>query len=645
MKYGKIKNFQTGVAIPISGLKTDQSCGIGEFFDLIPFAQWAKKTGMNIIQVLPINDSGSGSSPYSALSAFAINPIYIQLDELEGASKFSNEIRAFRESQKSFERIPYYSVYEFKQSLFKKIFQKQSAETLKALTPWIKKNSWVKNYAIYLDLKEKNNGQAWSEWEEYSEISDKELAALWKKNRKNLLFNVWLQYEAEKQFLKVVEELNLIDIKLKGDIPILINEDSVDVWANPQYFDASSKAGAPPDMFSKTGQNWGFPCYNWDTLKADDFSWWKERMQQCSKFFHAIRIDHVLGFFRIWQIPKHQESGILGSFYPAKAFSNSTLSQKFSGEQIRQFITPSFSQQQLDEILSGFELNWDDVFQWDNGIFYLRDDIVSESHIQSFARHNEALEKKLLEIYWNRLLVENKGEYQPYWFWYDSPSFHRLDHNNQESFRGLVHELEQSQDTLWAQTGTELLEMLKNASDMLVCAEDLGAIPPCVPTVLKDLDILSLKIERWAREWESPNQDFIDPKNYNRNSVCSPSCHDTTTLRGWWDEKGEDVLSYGSLINWSELPDFLTIELAEEIIKRNLCANSLVCIFPLQDWLSLSYDIRTYGSDEERINIPGTVTDFNWNWKMRPKINDLAENAVLNQKIFSLIQERQNRSL
>ncbi len=647
MKYKKIEQPQTGVAIPISGLKSSTSCGIGEFNDLIPLAEWSASCGMDLIQILPINDSGLNSSPYSALSAFALNPIYIHLPDLDGFTVDSH-YEQFKKQVNSIERIPYQKIYEFKQYQLQQNFEAHynSISKKRALSNWIKENPWILDYAAFQFYKIEQGQKAWFHWENNKQSSPESILALWKSNKKDLLFDAWVQWELENQLLKTVAQVQKIGIQLKGDIPILINEDSADVWSNPNLFDNSFRAGAPPDMFAMYGQNWGFPCYNWDELEKSNYTWWKDRLKQCDKFFHAIRIDHVLGFFRIWRIASTEKEGILGHFHPSIPVYKTHLNEHLDEFTFKRLIHPYFTKDQLNDFFSTIDYDWNFLVDLENDFYRLKDEFCNEKKITDLAGSSKELKTILLSLYWNRLFtIRADGELSPYWYWYKSPTWNTLNQSTQDLLSGIIHDNEGSQDELWEKEGTKILTMMKSSTSMLVCAEDLGAIPPCVPKVLNDLSIYSLKIERWAKEWNQPGEPYTPLDQYPKLSVCTPSCHDTSTLRGWWEESNWDKKQYLGELQWKEAPDFLSIELTKAILLRNLKTSSQITIFPLQDWLALTYDFRTYHSEEERINVPGTVNEVNWNWKMKPTLSELMKNQNLKAEILTLIEQRKDQNL
>ena len=625
MRYGDISYFQSGVAVPLFSLYSKQSIGIGEFLDLIPFARWAKFCDFNIIQLLPVNDTGAESSPYSARSAFALNPVFINVQTVEGSADVEDEIRTAKHEFDKLGKIDYYHISSWKRFVLRKIFDNR-----------------------YSELKKDN----WKDWPEFRDPSAKDIEKLWKKFEKDNLFQAWMQFEAEKQFSAVIEEISKMGLRLKGDIPILINEDSADVWADRKYFSLDDRAGAPPDMFSYSGQNWGFPTYRWDVIEKDDFAWWRSRLAQASKFYHAYRIDHVLGFFRIWSIPQKEVTGILGYFNPCVPLTWEKLSSAgFIRETLEYLRRPNYGYDQLREFLG------DDTDRLAPVCFtqleghpdrlILKPEYSSEKAILGMNEPQE-VKDKLLKVYWNRVFVPSGDEntFYPYWYWYNAPVLFTLPEYEQEKLRNLIKENENSQNDLWDANATKLLTVLSQETDMLVCAEDLGAVPPCVPSVLHKLNILSLRIERWARNWNAPYSPYYEMGEYPRMSVCATSCHDSSTLRGLWYEKDFDRDLYWSHAHLpGKAPEEITPSVVRQILTHVYSANSLFCILPLQDYLALSASLSKGSPESERVNVPGTVGGSNWCYRMPCSVDELMDYTSLSSDIRMLVDVRKRRPM
>ena len=288
-----------GTAVPVFSLRSESDFGIGEFNDLKDLVDWAVKTGQCIIQILPINDTTrkgewKDSYPYSPVSSFALHPIYIHLQDLG-----IKETAAFKKEQQELNALPeidYPRVYKSKMALVRKAFTARGQKDLEsaACRKFIKENAyWLDEYAEFCAKRDGNEPE----------------------------YHKWIQFHLDKQLSAQVKYARSKGISLKGDLPIGVSQDSADAYYHPELFNLDSSAGAPPDYFSQDGQNWGFPTYNWDEMAKDDYAWWKSRLRKMSQYFYAFRIDHILGFFRIWEIPAEQKSGLMGHFNPALPYS------------------------------------------------------------------------------------------------------------------------------------------------------------------------------------------------------------------------------------------------------------------------------------------------------------------------------------
>ena len=654
MRYSDISFFQSGVAVPLFSLHGKNSIGIGEYLDLIPFAHWAQLCDFNIIQLLPVNDTGAEASPYSARSAFALNPVFINIQSVQGSSEFEEEIAAAKDKFDEQDRIDYYKSSTWKRTILRKIFDNRYDQLRKdkVLHRWIDQNRWAKAYCAYCTLKAENGESSWKDWKNYRDPSDADIDKIWTKNKKDVMFQAWMQFVAETQFCAAVAEVSKMGLHIKGDIPILINEDSADVWANRKFFSLEDRAGAPPDMFSYGGQNWGFPTYRWDVIEQDGFAWWKNRLAQASKFYHAYRIDHVLGFFRIWSIPETETTGILGRFQPSIPLTLERLQAAgFKQESLEYLRKPNYSVDQLRQFLGAETERLLPVcfktLYGTNDRFILKDEFLSEKAILGLKEPQE-VKDNLLKVYWNRVFIPTGDEntFYPYWYWYNQPVLFTLPENEQKILHEVIGENEAAQNGLWEQNATKLLSVLAKETDMLVCAEDLGAVPRCVPTVLNKLNILSLRIERWARNWDAPYSPYYDMAEYPRLSVCTTSCHDTSTLRGLWKESDFDKALYWSHAGLpGNAPEELTPSAVRNILAHVFSANSLFCILPVQDYFALSPALSECEPDEERVNIPGTVGGKNWTYRLPCSVEELTKNNFLCSEIRKLVDVRKRRPM
>jgi 4-alpha-glucanotransferase len=567
--------------------------------------------------------------------------VYIRLQEIDGANEILGD-EPIKHDKKFAEepRIPYIEVVRYKRHALRMIFNKKKKDILanEHFKKWIEQNSWVRPYAVFCALKAENNEASWKEWVKKE-----------KPKESDVLFQKWMQWVAEEQFLKAVGELNNLGVRLKGDIPILINEDSADAWHYPQFFSLENRAGAPPDMFCYSGQNWAFPTYKWDNLEKENFSWWKDRVKHAAKFYHAYRIDHVLGFFRIWVVPQQEYTGILGRFLPSvPIYMDELLQAGIPRETVRYLTSPNFSEEQIrnwfgNAIEEALQKYFEPLHD-SPGRYVLHNEYCSERAIVSLDVEQH-IKDALLSAYWDRVFVPSSTEEAlwPYWYWYNAPVLLTLPQHERDIIKNIIKNNEAKQEELWGKNGYKLLNMLSKETDMLVCAEDLGAVPNCVPGVLRDLGILALRVERWSREWKREGSPYIPLAEYPRLSVCTTSNHDSSTLLGLWNEHDFDKDFYWKHIGQSSrIPAVLSAEHVKLIIENLFKSNSLLAILPLQDFMALSQKFIPQNPEIDRVNIPGTIGSQNWSWRMPCLLEELLEETELNGCIEGLTKSRKS---
>ncbi|SIQ33642.1 4-alpha-glucanotransferase [Alkalispirochaeta americana] len=661
MKYPHGTARITGVLVPLAALRSTTSIGCGEFADLPDLARWCSATGLNLIQLLPVNDTGGESSPYSALSAYALHPVYIRIQDLPELQELSPKVRAALESQLKKlhqeldgpERFDHGRVLAEKTALLRQIFTEAAPEgpegtdttpAGKDLTAFVRANPWVKPYSVFRALKDAHQGRAWTTWEEHRQGDQALVDKLWRRAslKRETRFYAWVQMRLARQFREASREVARLGVALKGDIPILMNQDSVDAWFNREVFRPDLRAGAPPDMFSDLGQNWGFPIYNWDYLESQDYAWWRERLRQAAQYYQAYRIDHVLGFFRIWSIPERNVSGTLGFFWPQKGLTRDDLGQVgLDAGRLRWLSEPHLRgeelHQGLGEDLPGLITTlFEQIDQED--LFLFSPAIRGEADIIALGLP-AGQQEWLLERYRDRALLElPDGTFAPSWFFRDCSRYQTLSPEERARIEELLDRRGAENNELWAEQGRTLLKFMQNTTDMLTCAEDLGVVPEAVPRVLGELGILSLLIPRWSHYWDQPGEPLIPLGEYPEASVCAPSVHDTSTLRGWWeDESGREAL-------WREItsgedrpcPEQFTPEVALEVYRGILACSSRIVVFQLQDLFALTPDLPRKESRQDRINVPGTANSFNWTWRMPLTMEALQDHPRLQEVLRDL---------
>lgn len=310
-----------GINLPLFSLHSKNSCGIGEFTDIIPFIGWCKELGLDVIQQLPLNDTGRDSGPYSAISAFALNPIHLGLTALPNVDQYEDLqpiIKSLRDLNRT-PRVDYLHVREGKKKFLRAYYNYEGSRILSSTDyqQFVEDNDWLDVFALFKTLKILHNWKSWIDWEEDLKYIDQDrFDELCVKHQDQLDYHKSIQYLCFRQMQSVKEIANDAGIYLKGDIPILLNRDSADVWYHHSLFKLEFEAGAPPDMYSSEGQNWGFPTYNWPEHDLTDYAWWRKRLKVASTLYDIYRIDHVVGFFRIWMIPSSHKAWE-GHYFPA----------------------------------------------------------------------------------------------------------------------------------------------------------------------------------------------------------------------------------------------------------------------------------------------------------------------------------------
>ncbi|MCL2093586.1 MAG: 4-alpha-glucanotransferase [Treponema sp.] len=643
-----------GTVIPVGALRTEKSLGVGEFLDLLEFGSLCTKMGVKLIQILPVNDTGHDSSPYSALTAFGLNPMYLSIGEMEEASGFEKALAAIKKDFDQQIRYPYEALLKAKLDLLRRIFEKhQSAIHSSAkLASWIEENPWVIPYAVFRRLKESNEERSWKEWrgQEGPELTEE----LWDDPalKDQHLFWVWVQEALDRQFHMASQGLKEMGIILEGDLPILMNEDSCDVWAHRENFDLSFSAGAPPDMYSPDGQNWGFPIYNWQAQSKNDYQWWKSRLKTAEKYYQAYRIDHVLGFFRIWATRQEDASAAMGRYIPSLPINPKDFEDlEFDKGRIRWICEPHIL---TGDVWDALKKDWggpytdEELAQAAQRVFDLALERIDHEELWLFKKsirgdkdiaaldiHSGA--KNFLQKEWiNRIFFEfEKDCFYPLWFYHESKAYASLSAEEKEALDELVEKRQEASEKIWEAEGLRLLSVLTASSAMLPCAEDLGAVPLCVPRVLTKLNILGLRVVRWHREYDKKGEPYVPFEDYPELSVCTAAVHDSSCLREWWDREA-DQNDISNLMGMPSLPRIYNPGIARMILHKIVSAASRFRVFQIQDLMHLSPAWYAEDPASERINVPGTINDFNWTYRLPALISDIAKDEELIRQVKEL---------
>ncbi|MCB0635938.1 MAG: 4-alpha-glucanotransferase, partial [Lewinella sp.] len=462
----------------------------------------------------------------------------------------------------------------------------------------------------------------------------------------DLAFYYYLQYHLDRHLAGVADYARGRGIVLKGDIPIGIYTYSADAWVEPELYNMDGQAGAPPDAFAAEGQNWGFPTYNWEAMAADGYRWWRQRFTQLGRYFDAFRIDHILGFFRIWETPIEQVEGILGHFNPAIPVSIDELRQRAISFDFDRYCRPYITDDWLAELF-GPEADYVKqtfLLPVGGGRWQFREEVSNQRALAAALPADKAdLEKKLFRMVSNVLLLPVPGsqatEFHPRISLFDTYSYQQLDGHSQWQLRELHDDyFYRRQEDFWREQGMTKLPAMKDATDMLICGEDLGMVPACVPDVMRDLGILSLEIQRMAK---NPKTEFLQPADIPYWAVCSPSTHDMPPIRLWWEEEepGRRQRFYNQELGWwGDAPDTCSPELAGAIIHQHLHWPAMWTVFPLQDLLAMDGALRRDDPAAERINVPAIV-QYYWRYRMHLSLEDLLAADDFNGRLRAMLAQ------
>ncbi|BAV08045.1 4-alpha-glucanotransferase [Filimonas lacunae] len=652
-----------GVSIPVFSLKSDSSMGIGSFSDIHLLVDWAVQTGLKLIQLLPVNDTTanytiSDSYPYAAISAFALHPIYIDAGQVAlPANQFvvSNAAKEAARLNK-LEAIDYPEVIKLKRSLLKQLYALQGKDTFADadFNEFFEENShWLVPYAVFCHFRDKYNTADYSQWAEHAVYNEAAIAKLASDTQgrafESIGLHYFIQYHLHLQLKKATQYAHDNGVIIKGDIPIGIYRYSVDAWQQPSLYNMNVQAGAPPDDFAIKGQNWGFPTYNWQLMQLDGFAWWKQRLHQMSYYFDAFRIDHILGFFRIWTIPIHAVEGIMGYFEPAIPVHVSEFYNNNIWFDHHRYTQPYINDQVLQDIFGDNKENIKKEFLNNNGPYEytLRAEFATQRQVEAhFAAlddsdYNNATRQGLYDLLSNVILFEVKGsEGQQYHFRFgmdQTLNFRYLDPHTQYQLHQLyVNYFYQRQDDFWRQEALKKLPALKRVTNMLICGEDLGMVPACVPDVMKQLGFLSLEIQRMPK---NPATEFFHPAYAPYLSVVTPSTHDMSTIRGWWEEDRNKTQHFfnNELNQWGDAPYFCEAWVNKAIVMQHLYSPAMWSIFQLQDLLGMDAHLRRDNPHDERINIPANPKHY-WRYRMHLSLEQLMEATSFNTELKEAVK-------
>lgn len=650
-----------GTQVPVFSLRTCKSAGIGDFGDLKTMIDFVASTGQKVLQLLPINDTTithtwTDSYPYSCISVFAIHPQYVDLHalpELKDA-KARAEAEKTRAELNALDKIDYEKVNDFKINYLRQIFNQEGEKMMKTAEYkafFQDTELWLVPYAQYSYLRDKNGTADFNQWPDHQVWDEAERKALADPKTaayKNVAFFYFVQFVLDRQMQEAHEHAKAKGVILKGDIPIGVNRNGCDVWTEPKYFNLNGQAGAPPDDFSANGQNWGFPTYNWFEMLKDGCQWWNRRFKNMARYFDAYRIDHVLGFFRIWEIPVHSVHGLLGQFAPALAMSREEIESYGLHFQEDRFTRPFITDWVLDRVFHerAGEVKEKYLDRLDDERYQMKPEVDTQRKVEALFADvtNEKelwLRDGLYALISDVLFVRdhtNPGVFHPRISAQLDFIYESLYDNDKAAFNRLYNDyFYRRNNQFWYQEAMKKLPKLVQATRMLVCAEDLGMVPDCVPWVMDELKILSLELQSMPKD---PSVKFGHLSRNPYRSVCTISSHDMPTLRMWWDENIQRTQEYYNtmLYRQGSAPHPLPGWLASDIISRHLTSPSMLCILSIQDWLATDEALRLPDADAERINIPANPKHY-WRYRMHLNIEDLAADKRFVQSITEMISQ------
>ena len=650
-----------GTQVPVFSLRTRKSAGIGDFGDLKTMIDFVASTGQKVLQLLPINDTTithtwTDSYPYSCISVFAIHPQYANLHalpELKDA-KARAEAEKTRAELNALDKIDYEKVNDFKINYLRQIFNQEGEKMMKTAEYkafFQDTKQWLVPYAQYSYLRDKNGTADFHQWPDHQVWDEAERKALTDPKTaayKNVAFFYFVQFVLDRQMQEAHEHAKAKGVILKGDIPIGVNRNGCDVWMEPKYFNLNGQAGAPPDDFSANGQNWGFPTYNWFEMLKDGCQWWNRRFKNMARYFDAYRIDHVLGFFRIWEIPVSSVHGLLGQFAPALAMSREEIESYGLHFQEDRFTRPFITDWVLDRMFHerAGEVKEKYLDRLDDERYQMKPEVDTQRKVEAlFADVTDEkelwLRDGLYALISDVLFVRdhtNPGVFHPRISAQLDFIYESLYDNDKAAFNRLYNDyFYRRNNQFWYQEAMKKLPKLVQATRMLVCAEDLGMVPDCVPWVMDELKILSLELQSMPKD---PSVKFGHLSRNPYRSVCTISSHDMPTLRMWWDENVQRTQEYYNTMLYRQgpAPHPLPGWLASDIISRHLTSPSMLCILSIQDWLATDESLRLPDADAERINIPANPKHY-WRYRMHLNIEDLAADKRFVQNITEMISQ------
>ena len=545
-----------GVAGPVFSLRSSGSQGVGDFGDLRQLIDWARQVGMRVVQLLPVNDTTAShrwtdSYPYNVMSVNALHPQYLDLRQMSPLPT-KRAMTAFERERRRLNAMPeidYEAVEALKQDYLRQLYAAEGEQTLRsaACKRFMKENNdWLRPYAVFSYLRDTYGTPDYTQWPAHATYDMADVDSLFRQHASEVGYYCYVQFCLHRQLLAVGSYARRQGIILKGDIPIGVSRRCVETWQNPHYFNLDQQTGAPPDFFSADGQNWGFPTYNWSVMARDGYRWWCGRMTRMSQYFSAYRIDHILGFFRIWEIPCPHRTGLLGHFAPAMPMSREEIEGR--------------------------------------GVPFVR-----EMYLQDLHNHS---------LYHPRISAKNEEAYQ------------QLDADGRRAFDALYEDFfYRRHNQFWYEEAMKKLPTILHSTQMIACGEDLGMVPDCVAWVMKELGILTLEIQSMPKamwtEFGDP-QTYPLLSVCTISSHDTPSMRGWWQE----DEQRAQRYYNNALSLPGDAPKDMSGALCRRIISDHLRCPSALCVLTIQDWLAIDEKLRLPDPSRERINIPANPRHY-----------------------------------
>ncbi len=657
-----------GVAVPVFALRSRQGSGIGEFLDLKLLVDWAVEAGLKLVQVLPINDTVAShtwhdSYPYAAVSVYALHPIYLNLQAMgrlhdaEAQAAFDRE----RERLNALETVDYEDVMESKARFFKDLYDQERDAFLAdpEFQAFLHEHRrWLVPYAAFSALRDRYQTPDFRAWGEWATATDAMLAELTHPDapdHDDFAVHYFQQFHLDKQLRAATAYARSKGVALKGDLPIGIFRHSVEAWRQPELFNMESQAGAPPDDFSVTGQNWRFPTYNWEKMAEDGYAWWRGRLTHLARYFDALRIDHILGFFRIWEIQGDSVEGLLGHFSPSLPLNTQDLRRQLGWFDQKRMTEPYIRWHMLTDIFNSQAdaVRHEFLDDYAYGQFSLKPHVRTQRQIEAVIdakiAHEPAradhwrwirtgLYKLVNEVLFLEAPLSNGEAFDPRITIDQTYSFRELDYETRRKLQDIYTDyFYRRHEEFWKTQGLIKLPVMKNATDMLICGEDLGMVPACVPPVMQETGILGLLIQRMPSD---PATEFYHPREAPYMAVVSPSSHDMSTVRGWWEEDREKTQRFynHTLGHGGDAPFYCEPWVARDVVVQHLYSPAMWAIFPIQDLVAMDGSIRRTNPADEQINVPANPSHY-WRYRFHIPLEDLPAAEDFTRNLRKLVRE------